>query len=185
MKVFFIILFCGMLSIQQPQVIKLREFYRGEGVIFDKHTNYPFEEPDYKAGYTPTIDDIIETEAFYCRNYYDYWAVFLDAFGKSRSKLDIRYKSSSYVTNKYFKYNRQYIGYINKANDTIVVMVLLNFSSKKNAIERFDGWKERVILGFGEFYERNQNIFNYNLSQKRYILNIDPRALPPKKANKN
>jgi hypothetical protein len=64
-------------------------------------------------------------------------------------------------------------------------MVLLNFSSKKNAIERFDGWKERVILGFGEFYERNQNIFNYNLSQKRYILNIDPRALPPKKANKN
>jgi hypothetical protein len=157
--------------IQNTEVIKLKEYYSGEGVIFNKNVKYPFIEPNYKVSYTPTVADVNKTEKFLMSHYYEYETNVLDSFNLDKSRIKYRYKKPENVKKKFYKYNRQYAGYINKSNDTIIYVGLLNFSNKKNA-EHFEGWKEMIYFGFGVFYEKNQKTYEYNLTKNKFVYKI-------------
>ena len=43
---------------QQPQVINLKEYYCGEGVIFDGKVAFPFKITNFNKNHTPTLDEI-------------------------------------------------------------------------------------------------------------------------------
>jgi len=167
MKKIALILLVSIL--QYPKMIKLEGYYCGEGVIFDVNTKYPFVEPNYKIPYTPTIDDVKKTENFLFKNYYEYEATILDSLNLDKSKIKAKYRDPKNVKNKFFKYNRQYIGFVDKSNDTIIYIGLLNFSNKKLAKQHFEGWKEFVFFGFDGFYEKNQRNYKYNLSKNKFI----------------
>lgn len=158
--------------IQNTEVIKLKDYYSGEGVVFKKNVKYPFVESNYKISYTPTITDINKTEKFLLSHYYEYESNVLDSFNLDKSKIKCKYKNPNNVKKKFYKYNRQYVGYIDKSNDTIIYIGLLNFSNKKQAEHYFDGWKENIFFGFGEFYEKNQKNFRYNLSKDKFVYKI-------------
>lgn len=157
---------------QNTEIIKLKEYYSGEGVIFNNNAKYPFVEPKYKTPYTPTIADVNKTEKFIFDNYYEYETNVLDSFKLNKSKIKCKYKIANNVKKMFYNYNRQYAGYLDKSNDTIIYINLLNFSNKKIAQEYFDGWKENIFFGFGEFYEKNQKNYRYNLSKNQFVYKI-------------
>jgi len=66
-------------------------------------------------------------------------------------------------TKYYRKWERQYFGYSNELGEQIIEINLLNFGARK-AKERFEGWTDDFILGFGEFYEENTRRYTYNLT---------------------
>ncbi len=160
-----------------PKVIEIKEFYTGRGVIFDKSEPYPFKDLDYKEPYTPTIEDIKNAEIFLFNNYYDYRVKILSHFNYDKVLIEklvkSKYKESKKVQKKFCKFNRQYTGYINSSNDTIIYIGLLNFSNRKRAEHHFENWEKQILVGFGDFYEKNQEFYNINISKNEFIYKLE------------
>lgn len=172
----YLMIFVFLFFTQSPKMVQLKEFYDGTGVIFDKTAKYPFTEPDYAVPYTPTIEDVKKVENFLLQNYYEYWVNFYRAFDYDdrliNKLLKSKYKNPENVKKKYKKYNRQYIGYINSSNDTIIYIGLLNFRNKRKAEYYFEGWREQIIFGFGDFYQENQRNYRFNISKKEFVYKV-------------
>jgi hypothetical protein len=172
-----IILLCSFESLQNPKLIKLPEYYEGEGVIFTEDDNYPFRDVDYKEGYTPSIEDIRKAEFFLFDNYYDYEVNVLKHFKYKDEQINkiinTKFKNPGKVIKKFCRYNRQYAGYISTSNDTIVFIGLLNFSKEKKAEQNFPNWKNEVLVGFGDYYQKNQKFYNINLSKEEFVYKLE------------
>lgn len=61
---------------------------------------------------------------------------------------------------------RQYVGYINTESDSIILVSIL---SKKVIKKNRESWKSEFIYGLGDFYEENQRIIHYNLSENKIL----------------
>lgn len=61
---------------------------------------------------------------------------------------------------------RQYVGYIDTELDSIVIV---NILTKKAIKKNRNVWRQEFIFGFGSFYEKNQRIIYYSLSQNRIL----------------
>jgi glutamate synthase domain-containing protein 1 len=162
----------ALILFQTPKVITLKEYYCGEAVIFDEKTKYPFSELDYNKSYIPTIEDLKKGEIFLFENYYDYEINVLEHFKLDKSSIKSKYRNAGNVQKKFKKYNRQYVSYINKDNDTILYIGLLNFSNKTKANKYFEGWKQYIYGGAGDFYYENQKFYVINLSKKKFIYKV-------------
>lgn len=167
----FILLMIAMLF-QQPQVINLKEYYCGEGVIFDGKVSFPFKITNFNKNHTPTLDEIKKGENFLFKNYYEYETNILGHFKLDKSSIKNKLKKPENVQKKFKTYNRQYISYINNENETILCLVLLNFSNKKDAGIYFEGWKESILIGTGDFYYENQKIYIINLTKNKFIYEV-------------
>ncbi|MBA9073171.1 hypothetical protein GGR22_001297 [Flavobacterium gossypii] len=168
MKKALILIASTFIGLQLPQIITLKEYYDGKGVIFDKNYKYPFIESDYKEPFTPTLKQIKQAEDLFFSSYYEYRTKVLDSF-KSNHKLDTKLKEPKKVKNKFFKYYRQYAGYTNSSNDSIIYIGLFNFSNQKKANDYFEGWDKILCLGSGKFYQDNQEFYIMNLTQKKIV----------------
>jgi hypothetical protein len=159
------ILILGAIAIQSTQLIKLKEYYCGYGVIFGEQYKYPFVNSGYKTSFTPSVKQLENAERVLLSNYYDYKIKVLDSF-KSKYKISHKLKDSTKVKKRFFKYYRQYAGYVSTSNDSIIYIGLFNFTNSKRASVYFEGWDRTLFLGSGEFYDRNQEFYLINLSRK-------------------
>lgn len=169
----YVIAIIAIFLFQPPKVITLKDYYCGEGVIFDDKTVFQFKKLGYKNPYIPKIEDIMIGEEFLFNNYYDYEIKMLDYFNLDKSNINSKYKNPEKVKKKFKKYNRQYVASLNKENDTILYIGLLNFSNKKKAKIHFEEWKEYIYGGVGDFYYENQKSYIINLSKKEFIYYVD------------
>lgn len=171
-----------LMLVYSPIVITITDYYCGEGVIFDDTTRIPFAIDDYYKSYTPTTSDIIKAEKILFENYYSYRTNVLKHFKYDevliKKYLKEKYKNPKNVKKKYKHYNRQYLGYITNTNDTIVYIGLLNFKNKKKAEEHFQNWKERIIVGFGDFSNKNIDFYNVNLTKKDFVYRLEVVSPP-------
>ena len=167
----YFITFISLIILNQ-KTITLKEYYCGEGVIFDETITYPFKEEDRLKFYMPDIKDIKKGEEFIFNNFYEYEISILNHFKLDNSIIKTKYKKPENVKKKFYKYNRQYISYINTKNDTILYIGLLNFSNKKKANLNFDGWKNNIFIGAGDYYYENQKFYIINLSKKKFIYKV-------------
>ena len=58
------------------------------------------------------------------------------------------------------KYYRQYMGFINDKNEEVVSIYLFN-----EAQHEFAKWRDKYILGAGEFFEKNTRSYKVNLTK--------------------
>lgn len=173
MKIGILLMFLLTIILIKSQVIELKEFYSGEGVIFDNETQYPFKEKNFKKSITPDIQNIKEAEKLLSRGYYQYRTNILDSFGAPKSLLNVELKKPKNVIKRFEKYNRQYFGYTTKSNDTILTIVLLNFKNKRKAKKYFPNWKKEIQVGFHGFYEDNLEWYSLNLTTGNFIYKIE------------
>ena len=156
----------------QFSTIKLEKYYKGERVIFDESAHYPFVEENYQKSYTPTIAEIETAEKFISKNYYEYKQNMLDSFKITKYKIDTKYKNPKKVIGKYYKYNRQYAGFINTSGEKIIYIGMFNFANSKKADEYFGQWKEIIFLGNHGFYDNNQDNFLINISRNEFVYKL-------------
>lgn len=138
MVIFFSIFFYSNVLLSQKK-ISLPKYFEGDGVIFDQEQAKKFNIYQIDTFITPTLDQI---ESF-------------------ESTLRFLNRSSSALK----KYNRQYIGFI-RNNSEYLMIYLMNFKNKRLAKEYFNNYEKEVILGLGEFYERNAILYKFNIQDK-------------------
>lgn len=143
------------------QKVKLKEFYNGAGIIFPEEYNLIFEVPNLEKRFTPKVDDLKIAESLLCDQYNNAY---------TSDQRTIKFEVVENVRRKFRNYNRQYIGYINQDQERVILIHLLNFSSKKNIRRHFQNWENEYIIGFGDFYEKNVVTFKANLTKKRLEL---------------
>ncbi len=168
MKKVFILILSGILCAQVPQIIILKDYYCGKGVIFDKEFKYPLADSDYKEPYSPTLNQVKRAESLFFSKYYEYRRGVLNSF-KSDYKINPKLREPKNVKKRFFKYYRQYAGYVNNSNDSIIYIGLFNFSNQKKAAHYFEGWDKTLFLGSGKYYEENQEFYLINLTKNKII----------------
>ena len=171
MKISSLIILVGIFLIQF-KTIELKEYYSGKGVIFDRTVQYPFDDQNYDISLTPNITEIRKAEKIFSKKYYEYRTNVLDSFNVDKSIIKKKLKTQKNVIKKFYKYNRQYIGFIDKSNDTIITIGLLNFSNKRKAEKYFQDWKKTIQFGFHGFYENNQEWVSINISKNDFVYKI-------------
>ncbi|HEX8576321.1 MAG TPA: hypothetical protein VF677_08515 [Flavobacterium sp.] len=168
----YIVLIFSIIFFQTPRLVTLKDYYRGEGIIFDENTKFPFNETNYNKPYIPSLENIKKGETFLFENYYEYEISILEHYKLEKSIIKNKYKNPKNVRRKFNQYNRQYISYISKENDTILYIGLLNFSNKQKANKYFESWKKFIYGGAGDFYYKNQKYYIVNLSKRKFIYKI-------------
>jgi hypothetical protein len=167
-KIIILFTISSIFTIQIPQIVNLREYYCGKGVIFDKNYKYPFFRSNYGEAYTPTLKQLKQSEDILFNDYYNYRLKVLDSFN-SNFKIKGKLKEPKNVKKKFYKYYRQYAGYVDTSNDSIIHIGLFNFSNIKEASLYFDGWDRTLFSGSGEYSEKNHESYIINLSTGQII----------------
>lgn len=106
--------------------------------------------------YTPTIYDIRNAELIFYKKYNINYL--------NSNHIDY-YEITVNVRKKYINYYRQYIGMITMNNEKIIFVQLLNFKNKFKAKKYFKNWDKELILGTGNFYEKNCDWYLINISK--------------------
>jgi len=150
----------------------MEEYYSGQGVIFDSSVKYPFVGLNYDKAFTPNVSEIKRAEKILSEKYYEYRTNVLDSFNSDKSIIKKRLQEPKNVIKKFYKYNRQYVSYVNKSNDTIITIGLLNFANKRKAEKHFKDWKKTIQFGFHGFYEDNQEWVSINITDNGFIYKI-------------
>jgi hypothetical protein len=141
--VFFIVSVVKTLSAQNRVHIKIYGNFNVDGVIFKKEYEPNFQFNDIYERFTPTTEDVVRCEYILLSSWY------------KRDMLRVMKSSKS-----------QYIGYVNRNKDSVIVLQILNFKNKQKASIEFQDWKNRFLIGFHGFFERNTHMFEVNISKK-------------------
>ena len=161
-------IFCILICLSTTTIIKLN-YYCGEGVIFSKeHRNTSLSYSDIP--FTPSLNQVKRAEKIMHENYYDFQVKWFDSLNV-QSKLDVINNKPATFIKHFRKYNRQYTGYCDESKDSIIYIGLLNFSNKKKSELYFSSWKEMIVFGAGEFYEKNFRFCKINLTKEKIVSN--------------
>jgi len=166
---FALMLFLVAFQTKYPVILILQEKARGCDVIF---TEYYFGNPKYynshlkigKKYISPTIEQIQRAEK-----------IFIEQYNNKQVKMHKEYpdrfpKPKLVDVKKHFKYyKRQYIGYIDNNNDTLIGINLMNFKHKRKADKMFEDWDKEIFTGFGTYYEKNFTNETVNLNKKKIV----------------
>lgn len=171
LRTFFIFILGSLICYSQEnsELIKL-EGHKGNYVVFNKNYKAPFYISNFEKSFTPTLKQIKSAENLLIEQYNSSKRNFIDSINKHTAE-ELKYpKKIKNVKRKLCKYKRQYVGYITKNNDTIIAISLLNFKKKKKANVYFADWKDRYIIGFDGFYDKNVEYFSANLNTEQLSL---------------
>lgn len=150
-------MFATLCQAQSSRQYRNAQLFKGEAIVFSDQYKLPFKHrSDMEAFYTPNDMDIIRAEDILI----------------SRCNLDIPgiCNKPLKIKKKYWKYNRQYLGYVDKSGNRLIIINLLNFKRKKWANKYYEGWQDAFFVGFGPFYEKNTSIVIANLDTNRLEL---------------
>lgn len=143
-------------------IVKLKDYYKGYGKIFNKSYDIASTLDDYKCSFTPTINQIVQAEKMLISGYNK---VHEDDARFTNSDLTV--KNPRKHLNHYY---RQYIGLINNENQKVILIHLMNFKNGRKARKFFRDWDKRFSIGVGDFYDKNQKTFELNLDTENLII---------------
>ena len=142
----------GNMNKDSLNIIELKKFYNGKGVIFSKDNPYYGADAKDKLRFTPTISEVIEAEIILDSLVNIYFNK--DTLERRERKLKLR------------NYYRQYVGYKDKNEQKIIVMRILNFGHPDSK-KYFKGWDKSFIINTGDFYALYTRIYFINISKKQ------------------
>ncbi len=142
---------------QTPVAIKLSENCKVAGVVFSSdynpHGNLSFANS--RSRFEPAYPNLMLTEQYLTEN---------------RPEVNYKDLGPYYSANKLKQllctFRRQYLGYVNSAGDSVIIVHLLNFKNKKKARAAFPDWQKSYVFAYGSFYEQNMVTFSVNLNKK-------------------
>ena len=132
-----------------------------KGTILKDTLNIKYSRNLSKKEYIPSSADIVLFEKLIRENN----VINYDNFFCNKEKIENTFS-------KLKKYNRQYSGYINKVNDTIIIVNMLDFSNKK-ANKYFENWEtinyNFFTNAFTEKQQLKQLVLELNINEDKVI----------------
>jgi hypothetical protein len=126
-------------------------------VIFDSSYNPPIEIQNISRRFTPNETDIVAAER-----------IFREQYNATNEATESR-TGAKFITDvkKYFrKFNRQYIGYIDKQGDRNLIIHLFDYS-KKRVVKKYigDNWKNNLVIMFADKPPFEMVTYRINLTE--------------------
>ncbi|MCA0238689.1 MAG: hypothetical protein LCH81_20115 [Bacteroidetes bacterium] len=131
------------------------DLFKNESVVFTENYHPPIKLPAGTKLFTPSIQDIIQSEQILIEQY----NILMKKEGWQEQKN---------IKRKYYKYKRQYIGFLDSKGDKKIIVNLLNFKRCKKPDANYPNWDSEYLVGFGSYYEKNT---------RRYVINLDSRMI--------
>lgn len=135
--------------------VELNNYYKYSGNIFKAEYRPWFEISESKERYTPSEDDIIKAEN-----------IFLNTYNEKDDKQLVNFKEGKSYKRKYYKWRRNYLGYLDGDGNKVIIIHLINFTHRKKASAKYEEWGKEIIIGYGEWFEKNQLITYINITTK-------------------
>jgi hypothetical protein len=156
-RIFLLFIALGSLQgfCQNTIPVTLKDSCTWNGVIFPAEYRLPFAIEAGSKRITPSTDQVDKAEMLLLNN-----------SGHVKYKGLVGIYEPRKLKRKLSGYNRQYVGYLNQASDTVILVHLLNFNNMKKAKESFYGWQNSYVIGFGKYYETNMVTIMVNLTKK-------------------
>lgn len=137
--------------------VELDNYYRGTGLIFS--TEYdgwlPYNNV-YDKRFTPTKAEVRKSEKILIADY--------ERYSKEKG-----FNTIENIKDYYWKFNRQYFGYINNNDEKLLVINLLNFKNKFQVYQYFKDWKKRYIDIY--YYPTGYHL------DSQFIINLDKEKI--------
>ncbi|SKA36759.1 hypothetical protein SAMN04488128_104164 [Chitinophaga eiseniae] len=137
--------------------VKMVQFYKGIGVIFNGDYNPGILMSDKKERFTPDSLDVAIAETVFDKDFDNY-----------KEKVGIKAPGKNDSKSLYYKYNRQYVGYVDNTGNKVIVIHLIDFSNPGKANKILSKrWYETYVIYFSE--QEPLNIFDVvvDISNKR------------------
>ena len=147
--ILFILFTTTLVYSQDSRNYNNKNLFKGKAIVFEENYKPPIKLPSNIERFSPSDEEIILAESLLFERY------------NTDISRSIKIKN---VKKKYWKYNRQYLGYIDSQGNKQIIVKLLNFKRKKKALELFEGWENGYFVGFGEDYEKNIRRFVVDLT---------------------
>lgn len=136
----------------RAEIIQVDSLFQYYGVIFDSSYSPPILIRNIKDRFTPSINDIIATEQIFVHQYQEAGML---------SETDAR--------KKFKKYNRQYVGFIDSAGSKNVVLLLFDYSKKRQVKRNIgDSWKDNFLVMFSEDPPFTIKMYKVNLNERKF-----------------
>jgi hypothetical protein len=135
--------------------VELENYYRGIGLIFSTEYNdwLPYNGL-YNKRYTPSKSDIIKAEKILIADYDRY---------VEKNEFDYNFEN---IQKFYWKFNRQYFGFINSHDEKLLAINLLEFNNRVISSYYFKNWKNRYM-----------SILGGSKINNKYMINLDKREI--------
>ena len=147
--ILFILFTATLVYSQDWRYYNNENLFKGNAVVFKETYTPPILLPSNIERFSPSDDEIVLAESILLERY----------------NIDFEWSNKiKNVKKKYWKYNRQYLGYIDSQGNKKIIISLMNFKRKKEALKKFEGWEKTFVVGFGSYYETNLRIFVADLS---------------------
>lgn len=162
-KIFFVFLLLplSLISISQDSnenfySLKMRDFFKPEAIVFKESYKVSILIKDLKKRYTPDTSDILKAENIFLDKYH-----LLNVEPRSLNRTETQ--------KMFYKYKRQFFGYINENNEKKVIIQLID-CSKPGRTKRIlgKGWDKNFVIHFSEY--RVVKIFIYSINLDKGLL---------------
>jgi hypothetical protein len=135
---------------QNLKTVEKYSFKNFDSFVFSKEHAYQFawvikDKADY---FTPDSLDILASENEILKQ--------IESF-----------KSMKFIRKGLSTYDRQIIGYQNNNREKILILNFINTENGKKARELKKSIDKELIIGFGDWYEKNTFRLSYNLTTKK------------------
>jgi hypothetical protein len=140
---------------QHTTVLYLPTYYREAGIIFHKEYAAGIEMKDLQYRYTPSKEDIMQTERIFQQQYHIV----------EKKSLD---------TKVYFdKWVRQYVGLVDKEGNKNIIVQLVNNTDRKK-IDKLLGkdWRNTFIVMLSDSFYQVSTRFRINLDKNEMSTNL-------------
>jgi hypothetical protein len=144
---------------KDSSIIKVKEYYKGCGKIFDSTMKNLLSTLNGKYSFTPDAKEILMTEQLIEKDYEE----LLQIDVRAKSLIGTRYKQY------YYEYYRQYAGAVNNAGEKVIFIQLFS-CCKKNIGKCYPDWKKELVSPLDENVCTITITFIVNLSQKKISL---------------
>lgn len=141
------------------RVIGIDNLFKNYAVLFDCSYDPGIIINDLRGRFTPTEDDIVLAENIFTAQY------------NETNQATESVKGAPVLGNVklfFWKYNRQYVGYIDNNGDKNLIMQLFDYSRKRR-VENIigDSWKRRFVIYFAEKKRFISVVYRVNLKQQK------------------
>jgi hypothetical protein len=128
------------------------KYFSGPGVIFTKYYEYSGADVFGLKRFTPDSNEVEKADSII----YQY----------TQSRIHMKNENDNIEL--LYHYNRQYLGFINKQNEKIIIVYFINLSNKyiKWMYSKYD-WKNNIIHSTSKEYDKNVFIYLANITQSK------------------
>lgn len=129
-------------QLNKSVIIRIDSLFKCYGVIIDSSINVPIEIKSFKERFTPSIDQIINSETIF-------WQSYNETNRTTPARSNAKYIDD--VKAEFNNYNRQYVGFIDISGHANIIINLFDYSKKRVVIREIgDSWKRNFVIMFSE-----------------------------------